>query len=163
AGTASVLADAAEVDPQGSQLTVEVRALHADSLGELPDFTVTKEELLLQVGTLELLAGLAQRQRQKILFYKGLSGRRLDRELALDLLQANFLGALLNQEAVHQVLQLADIVRPRIVTQSVLRRNTEAPEGQPFGVDDPIHVVSQQLGNIFRVIPQRRGADNQHV
>jgi hypothetical protein len=55
----SILAYVAKVDSQGAQLAVQVRALHAHPLRELADFTVTQQELLLQVGTFELLARLA--------------------------------------------------------------------------------------------------------
>ena len=51
-------------------------ALHAHSLGQLPDLAVTQEELLLQVGALELLAGLAQRQREQVLLHQRLIERR---------------------------------------------------------------------------------------
>src|SRR6266478_6738499 len=85
----SVLADVSEVDAEGAQLAVQVRALHADALGELPDLAVAQQQLLLQVGALELLARLAQRQRQQVLFHQGLIRWGLHRELALDLLQAD--------------------------------------------------------------------------
>jgi hypothetical protein len=64
----SVLANAPEVDSKRAQLAIEVGALHANALRQLPDFTVTQQKLLLQVGALELLTCLAQRQSEQILF-----------------------------------------------------------------------------------------------
>ena len=60
----SVLADAAEVDPERAEFAIEVGAFHADALGELSDFTVAEQQLLLQISALELLTSLAQRQGQ---------------------------------------------------------------------------------------------------
>ncbi len=40
-----------------------MRPLHADPFGELTHLAFAQYELLLQVGALELLASLAQRQR----------------------------------------------------------------------------------------------------
>jgi hypothetical protein len=65
----SVLADAAEIDSERAQLAIEVRALHADTLRQLPDFTVTQQQLLLQIGALELLTRLAQRQGEQVLLH----------------------------------------------------------------------------------------------
>src|SRR2546421_4246045 len=54
----SDLADVPEIDAEGAQLAVQMRALHADALGELSHLAVTQQQLLLQVGALELLARL---------------------------------------------------------------------------------------------------------
>src|SRR6266513_4800408 len=89
----SILADVPEVDAEGAQLAVQVRALHADALGELPHLAVTQQQLLLQVGALELLARFAQRQRQQVLLHQRLIRRGLHRELALDFLQADLFRA----------------------------------------------------------------------
>src|SRR5947208_14631267 len=78
----SLLADVAEVDAEGAELPVQVRALHADALGDLSTLAVTQQQLLLQVGPLELLARLAQRQRQQVLLHERLIRRGLHRELA---------------------------------------------------------------------------------
>ena len=51
----------AEVDAERAELAIEVRALHADPLGELADFATAEQELLLQIGSLEMLACFAQR------------------------------------------------------------------------------------------------------
>jgi len=59
-----LLADRAEIETKRAQFAVKVRSLHADPLGELTDLAVAEQELLLQIRTLELLACLAQRQRQ---------------------------------------------------------------------------------------------------
>src|SRR5437773_12552331 len=80
----SVLADVPEIDAEGAQLAVQVRALHADALGELPHLAVTQQQLLLQVGALELLARFAQRQRQQVLLHQRFVRRGLHRELAPD-------------------------------------------------------------------------------
>ncbi|MBT8106771.1 MAG: CapA family protein [Gammaproteobacteria bacterium] len=57
-----VCADGFEVHAERAQLAIEMRALHADALGKLPDFAVTQHQLLLQVRPFELLARFPQRQ-----------------------------------------------------------------------------------------------------
>src|SRR2546430_7696302 len=71
----SLLADVPEVDAERAELAVQVRALHADALGELSHLAVAEQQLLLQVGALELLARLAQRQRQQVLLHQRLIRR----------------------------------------------------------------------------------------
>src|SRR4030081_1796734 len=97
----SVLADVPEIDAERAQLAVQVRALHADALGELSHLAVTQQQLLLQVGALELLARFAQRQRQQILLHQRLIGRGLHRELALDFLQTDLFRTAMEQQPVH--------------------------------------------------------------
>src|SRR3974390_2011232 len=87
----SVVCALAEVDPQRAQLAVQVRAFHADALGELADLAVAQQQLLLQVGALEVRARLAQRQRQQVLLDQRLVARQLRGELALDLLEPDLL------------------------------------------------------------------------
>src|SRR5262249_31768130 len=127
---ASVVADAAEVDAEGAELAVQVRALHADALGELAHLAAAQEQLLLQVGALELLACLAQRQGEQVLLDERLVGRGLHGELALDLLEADLLGAAVQEQPVHEVAQLPHVVRPGVVAQAVLGGDAEAPERQ---------------------------------
>ena len=83
----------ADLDAERAQLAVQVRALHVHALGEQPDLAVAQHQLLLQVGALELLARLAQRQRQQIVLDQRLIGRRLRRQFALDFLQPDLLRA----------------------------------------------------------------------
>jgi hypothetical protein len=54
-----VLAYVPEVDSEGAELPIEVGALHAHALGQLPDLAIAQKKLLLKVGALELLPGLA--------------------------------------------------------------------------------------------------------
>src|SRR4051812_39898324 len=90
--SASVVGGVPEVDPEGTQLAIEVGAFHAYALGELADLAVAQHELLLQISALELLACFAQRQRKQILLDQRLVRRRLHGELALDLLELDLLG-----------------------------------------------------------------------
>src|ERR1700728_1259545 len=87
----SVVADIAKVDAQRAQLAVQMRALHADTLRKLTHLAVAQQQLLLQIGALELLARFAQRQCQKILLHQWLNRWRLNGELALDLLETDLL------------------------------------------------------------------------
>src|SRR5687768_2168262 len=79
----SILGQLAEVDAERAELAVEVRPLHADALGQLPDLAVAQDQLLLQVRALEMLACFAQRQRQQVLLHQRLVGRCVRSELAL--------------------------------------------------------------------------------
>src|ERR1700685_4212605 len=97
----SVLADVAEIHAERAQLAIQVRALHADALGELSHLAVAQEQLLLQVGTLELLARLAQRQSQEVLLDQRFIRRSLHGQLPLDLLETDLLGTPVYQQAVH--------------------------------------------------------------
>src|SRR5258708_34088954 len=58
----SFLRAVADLDAEGAEFAVQVRALHADALGEQPDLAAAQLQLLLQVGALEVLARLAHRQ-----------------------------------------------------------------------------------------------------
>ena len=51
-----------EIYAQRSKFSIEMRSLHADSFRKLADFAITQNELLLQVGSFELLARFSQRQ-----------------------------------------------------------------------------------------------------
>ena len=70
-----------------------MRALHADALGELAHLALAEQQLLLQVGALEVLARLAQAERQQVLLDEGLARRHRLGDLALDLLERDLLGA----------------------------------------------------------------------
>src|SRR5271156_5646132 len=100
-------------------------ALHADPLGQLADLAVAQQELLLQISALELLARLAQRQRQEVLLDQRLIDRHFDRELALDLLEPNFLTRAEYQYSLHQVLELTEIAGPGVIAQAVLRSDAK--------------------------------------
>ena len=64
---------------------------------------------------------------------------------------------------MHQVAELAHVVRPRVIAQAILRGDAEAPEGESFAVDHPVDVIAQQVGHVLRVFAQRRHAHDEHV
>src|SRR5262249_44712862 len=109
-----VLAHVPEVDTERAKLPVKMCAFHAHSLGKLPDLAVAQKKLLLEISPLELLACLAKRQRQQVLLDERLTLRRLNCQLALDLLEADLFLSALDQQPVHERLELADVVRPGI-------------------------------------------------
>ncbi len=78
-------------------------ALHADALGQLPDLALAELQLLLQVGPLELLARLAQRQRHQVLAEQPFVRRQLLAERLLDFLEADLLFAAHDQQAMDEV------------------------------------------------------------
>ena len=129
-------------------------AFHAHPLGQLAHLAVAEKQLLLQIGALELLAGLAQRQCQQVLLHQRLIESGLDRELALDLLEPDLLARAEHEDPLHEVPQLTQIPRPGIISQPVLRRHAEAPQRQMLIVDQPVDVVAQQVGHILGVIAQ---------
>src|SRR5690606_32781113 len=102
----SVLRQLPEIDAQGAQLAVQMRSLHADTLRQLSDLAIAQDQLLLQVGALEMLARFSQGQRQQILLHQGLIGRRVSGELALDLVQLDFFFAAQDQQSLHEISQL---------------------------------------------------------
>ena len=134
-----------------------------DPLGELPDLAVAQQQLLLQIGALELLARLAQRQRQQILLHQRLIERRLHGELALDLLQADLLAGPEHEHPLHQILQLVQVVRPRVVAQPILCRDAESAQRQVLIVDQPLDVITQEIRHVLGVIAQRRHPQDEHV
>jgi len=133
-----------------------MRALHAHSLGQLTYLAVAQEQLLLQIGTLELLARFAQRQGEQVLLHQRLVDARLHGQLALDLVEADLLAGAEHENALHEVTQLAEIPWPGIVAQAVLRSNAEAPQGQMLIVHQAVDVVAQQVRNVLGVLAQRR-------
>ena len=70
-----VVAELFEIDSERAQFAIQVRAFHADALGQLSHLAVAQLQLLLQIGPLEMLARLAQRQRQQVLLDQRLIGR----------------------------------------------------------------------------------------
>src|SRR6187455_3399148 len=155
--------DVAEVDAEGSQLAIEVSALHANALGELPDLAIAQQQLLLQIGALELFARFAQRQREQVLLHQRFDARCLRGELALDFLEADFFAAALQQQTLHEVLELAHVVGPGIVAQAVLRGDAELAELQSLAVHQAIDVVAQQIGHILGVFTQRRYTHEERI
>ena len=160
AGAQSSVSDWRKSTPERAQLAVEVRALHADALRELPDLAAAEQQLLLQIRALEMLARLAQRHREQVLLDERLAIGRVGRELRLDFGERNLLRAAEDQQALDHVPQLAHVARPRIVAQPILRRDAEAPKRQPFRVDEQVDVMAQQLGHVLGVLAQRRHADD---
>ena len=131
-------------------------------LASRPTLPLHSMQLLLQVGALEVLARLAQRQRQQIVLDQRFVGRRLRRQLALDFLESDLLRARVQQEAARQIAQFTHIVGPRIVAQPILRGDAEAPEAQSLALGQRIDVVPQQLGHVLGVVAQCRHAHQQH-
>ena len=84
-------------------------------------------------------------------------------ELALDVLERDFLGPAAHEQSPHHVAQFLHVTRPRIIAQPVLRSDAEASEGQPFGVDQTVDVVPQQLRHVLRVVAQRRHPHHHRV
>ena len=64
-----------EVDTEGAKFSVQMGSFHADSFRQLTDFTAAEYELLLQIGSLEMLSSFAQRHREKVLLHEWLVGR----------------------------------------------------------------------------------------
>ena len=128
-------------------------------LASRPDLAVAEHELLQQVGPLELLARLAERQRQQVLLDQRLVRRLLGDEVLLDLVEADLLGPADDQHALHEVPQFPHVARPGIVPQAVLRRDREAPERHALLVHQAVDVMAQQVGHVLRVLAQRRDAD----
>ena len=159
----SVVAQLPEVDAESAQLAVQVRALHADTLRELPDLAVAQQELLLQVGPLELFPGLAQRQSQQVLLDQRLVDGALLGELALDFFEPDFLAAAENEDALDEIPELPDIARLGIIAQAVLRGDAESPQRQALVVDQAIDVIAQQIRNVLGVFTQRRHLQRDHV
>ena len=159
----ALVRDVAEVDAERPQLAIQVRAFHAHALGELPHLAVAQQQLLLQIGALELLAGLAQRQREQVLLDQRLDTRRLGRELPFDFLEPDLLAAALQEQALHEILELAHVVGPGVVAQPVLGGDAEFAELQAFAVHHAIDVVAQQVGHVFGVFTQRRHPHDERV
>ena len=64
---------------------------------------------------------------------------------------------------MHEIAQFAEVARPRIVTQPVLRRDTEAAQRQTLLVYQPIDVVAQELRDVLGIVTQCRHAQRDHV
>ena len=139
-----------------------MRSFHADALCQLPDLAVAEYELLLQISSLELLACFSQWQRQQVLFYERLISARAFVDLVLDLGQENLTTAR-EQQSPHHVLELAHIVRPRVVAQSVLCGHRETSKLETFRIHQLVHIVVEQLRNIFSILTQRRYLDAEHL
>mgnify|MGYP000181440825 CR=1 FL=1 len=60
----------------------------------------------------------------------------------LDLVEANLLRTALDQQPVHEILQLADVAGPRVVAQAILRSHRETPQRQLLGIGN--HVIERR-------------------
>src|SRR5688572_12500914 len=136
-----------------------MRAFHADPLGEQSDLAIAEHQLLQEIRPLELLARFPERQGQQVLLDQGLARRLLRHEVLLDLVESDLLGTADDQHALHQVAEFPDVARPGVVPQAVLGRHREAPERHAILVHQAVHVMSQQVGDVLRVLAQRRDAD----
>src|SRR5688500_12598222 len=132
---------AARIDVEVLELAVQVGALHSDRLRQLADAAAGGIELVQQVGALELLARLAQRQ---VEVEAGSDAR--DRrghlrgglaERGLELLQRDIAATAEPAQALHEVAQLAQVARPGVVAQPVLHRDREVAVRQCIAVGEP--------------------------
>src|SRR5690606_23521005 len=73
-----------------------------------------------------------------------------------DLLELDRLAALEDEEPLHEILQLAHVPRPRIITQPVLSGYAESAQRQPLRIDECVDVIAEKLGHVFRILAQRR-------
>jgi len=73
-------------------------------LASCPTLPFAQQQLLLQVGALELLARLAQAAAPAGPASPAAIGRRLHRELALDFLQADLFRATVDQQPMHRCM-----------------------------------------------------------
>src|SRR5690606_41904566 len=105
-----------------------------------------------------MLARLAQRQREQVLLDERLRVGRVGGELLLDLGKRDLLVAAENEQALRQVLELAQIAGPRVIAQAILRGHAEPAKRQRLGIDEQVDVPTQQLRNVLRVLAQRRDA-----
>ena len=64
---------------------------------------------------------------------------------------------------MHQVTQLAHVVRPGIIAQAILRGDAEAPERQAIRIDHAVDLMTQQIRHVLGVLAQRRHAYDEHV
>ena len=71
-------------------------------LASWPDLAAAERELLGEVGALELLARLAQRQRQQVLLHQRLLRARRRRQFLLHLGEADFLGPAGGEQPLHE-------------------------------------------------------------
>ena len=119
---------------------------------------------MLEVVFLELLARLAQGQ----VVGHGRSGGsacrlRLGTDGLVDLIRTDLLAAAKDQQALNEVLQLADIPRPGVVAQTVLRGDAEMAITQFLVADEVIDVEIQQVVHVILVLAQRRDIQRHHV
>ena len=114
-----------------------------------------------KISALKLFTRFAQRQRQKILLDQRLIDGRGHVDLRFDLVERDVIATTRQQQSTHEVLELPHIVGPRVIPQSVLRRDAESPERQAFRVDKLVDVVGQQFRNILRVLAQWRDSKAQ--
>ena len=140
-----------------------MRSLHADAFRKLPYLAVAQHELLLQIGAFELLSCFTQGKSQEILFDQRLVFGRGARYLRFYLFERDILVRFRHQQAADQVLQFAHVVRPRVIPQPVLRRDTETTKSQSFRVDELIHVIVEQLRNVFRILAERGHAQSENT
>ena len=72
--------------------------------------------------------------------------------------ERDLLGAAEDQQALHEVLQFADVAGPAVVAQAVARRHREVAVRQAFLIDKMIDVERQQVGHVLAVLSRSGGS-----
>src|SRR4029079_16305985 len=102
-----------------------------------------------QVRALERVARLAQRQAELEREAALLAAVRRGPERALDLVELDVARAPQDRHALPQVRELAQVARPRVPAQHVLRRDAVAAIGQAVALRDLLGEVREQRRDIL--------------
>ena len=146
-----------QVDAETLELAVQVGALHAHGRGDVADIAAGELEVVFEIGLFEVVARFAQWQieeRRGNGFHGNRRFLRAERRRHIGL--GHFFALRQDQQALHQILELADVARPGVVAQHIERAGGEAPVGQAFLFHHPVHVETDQLRHVFAVFTQGR-------
>src|SRR3569833_2913413 len=149
-----------EIHPQRAQLAIEERALHSRLLRHLADAAADLPQLIFEIRAFEIFACLTERQSE-------LAGRRQRtvaacREGRLHFVGLDVVACPQYQQALHQVLQLANIAGPGVMAQAILRRDRETPIRQTFLRHEAVERLIQKIRHVFGVRAQRRYGERHH-
>src|SRR3569623_1476238 len=147
---------------EGAQLAVQMGALHTRLLGHLADAAAGLPQLIFEIGALEILPRLAQRQIEHLGRRRRPALTRGRGQRGFHFVDVDVVAGAEDQQALHQIFEFADIARPVIMTQAILRGHREATIRQAFLRHDPVDVIAQQFRHVLGMITERRHRERHH-
>jgi len=126
-------------------------SFHADGFGQFSDAAARFPQFESQVFAFELLPRFAQRQIKNFRMLRIFCGlfRRILTQSFFHVGGRDFALATQDQQALHQVAQFAQIARPAVIAQPVLRRNRKWPIRKILMVGKPFSIESDQFRHII--------------
>src|SRR5262249_51919587 len=145
-------------DPERLQLSVQMRSFETAALGQARDGSVRLGKMMLEVGPLERLSRLAQREVKGDLRLGRAPGEL--RQNALRVAHSYLLLQAGERERAHCGSQVLEVAGPGEIAQNVQRAGREDPRRAEARLHQLGEHQRSDLGNVFRVLAQGGKGDD---